>query len=161
MQRIKPVLDSLIGSWQKAYLPGRFIGDATRNTYDLFQYAKNSNLPGIILLIDFSKAFDSISYNFILSTLNIFNFCPFIINWIELLLKDFRSVTVLNGNIGKEIHLGRGCRQGDPISGYLFILAVEILIIALQNNPNIFPYTTKKRTPPTCWTAMRTTLSYS
>ena len=71
-QRIKPVLESLIGGWQKAYLPERYIGDATRNTYDLFQYAKNNNLPGIILLIDFSKAFDSISYNYILSTLKVY-----------------------------------------------------------------------------------------
>ena len=144
-QRIKPVLDSIIGTWQKAYLPHRYIGDATRNTYNIFQYAKNNNIPGIILLIDFSKAFDSISYNYILSTLKNFNFCPFIINWIELLLKNFRSVTVLNGNIGNDIFLGRGCRQGDPISGYLFILAVEILIIALMNHPDIFPYSTKKK----------------
>ena len=142
-QRIKPVLESLIGSWQKAYLPDRYIGDATRNTYDIFSYAKNNNLPGILLLIDFSKAFDSISYNYILSTLRIYGFCNYIISWIELLLRNFRSVTVLNGNIGKEIELGRGCRQGDPISGYLFIIAVEILIIALQNNHNIQPYTTR------------------
>ena len=145
-QRIKPVLDSIIGEWQKAYLPNRYIGDATRNTYDIFQYAKNNNLPGIVLLIDFSKAFDSISYNYILSTLKVFGFCPYIINWIELLLKNFRSVTVLNGNIGEEIPLGRGCRQGDPISGYLFILAVELLILALQTNNDIHPYRTKKGT---------------
>ena len=60
-------------------------------------------------------------------------------------MKNFRSVTVLNGNIGNEIFLGRGCRQGNPISGYLFILAVETLIIALMNHPDIFPYSTKKK----------------
>ena len=130
----------------KGILPNRYIGDATRNTYDIFQYAKNNNLPGIVLLIDFSKAFDSISYNYILSTLKVFGFCPYIINWIELLLKNFRSVTVLNGNIGEEIPLGRGCRQGDPISGYLFILAAELLILALQTNNDIHPYRTKKGT---------------
>ena len=142
-QRVKPVLECLIGGWQKAYLPDRYIGDATRNTYNLFQYAKNNNLPGIVLLIDFSKAFDSISYDYILSTLKVYGFCNYIISWIELLLQNFRSVTVLNGNIGEEIELGRGCRQGDPISGYLFIIAVELLIIALQSDYKIQPYTTR------------------
>ena len=142
-QRIKPVLEFLIDDWQKAYLPDRYIGDATRNTYDLFQYAKNNNLPGIVLLIDFSKAFDSISYDYILSTLKVYGFCNSIISWIELLLRNFRSVTVLNGNIGEEIELGRGCRQGDPISGYLFIIAVELLIIALHSDNNVKPYTTR------------------
>ena len=65
-------------------------------------------------------------------------------------MKNFRSVTVLNGNIGEEIQLGRGCRQGDPISGYLFILAVEILILALHANNDILPYRTKKGTAHLC-----------
>ena len=68
--RLKPILDRIISPWQKAYLPNRFIGDVTRNTFDLFQHAKTHNLPGIMLQIDFSKAFDSISFEFIENTLN-------------------------------------------------------------------------------------------
>ena len=34
--RLKPILDRIISPWQKSYLPNRFIGDVTRNTFDLF-----------------------------------------------------------------------------------------------------------------------------
>ena len=43
--RLKPIFDSLIQDWQKAYLPDRYIGEITRNTFDMFQHAKNNNFP--------------------------------------------------------------------------------------------------------------------
>ena len=61
-------LDRILENEQKAYVPGRFISECTRNTYDIFTQAKENNLPGIILLIDFEKAFDSVSFEFILTT---------------------------------------------------------------------------------------------
>ena len=56
---------------------------------------------------------------------------------------NFRGVTVVNGNISTPFNISRGCRQGDPISGYLFILVMEILALLLKKNKNIKPYRTK------------------
>ena len=47
--RLKPIMDRIIRGGQKAYIPGRYIGEVTRTTYNLFQYAKANNLPGMIL----------------------------------------------------------------------------------------------------------------
>ena len=68
-ERLKPVLERIMCSEQKAYIPGRFIEEVTRTTFDIFQYAKQNNLPGMILLIDFQKAFDSVSFRFLVLTL--------------------------------------------------------------------------------------------
>ena len=140
--RLKSILDRIISPWQKAYLPNRFIGDVTRNTFDLFQHAKTNNIPGVMLQIDFSKAFDSISFAFIENTLKLFNLRPTYIAWINSLLKNFQSSILINGYPTPRIRVGRGCRQGDPIAGYLFIIGVELLLPKLHNCKDIHPWST-------------------
>ena len=56
--------------------------------------------------------------------------------------KCFQTVTVVNGNISKPFDVKRGCRQGDPTSGYLFILVIEILALMLEKS-KLKPYRTR------------------
>ena len=67
-------MQRIIAGWQKAYLSGRFIGEITRGVYDVFNYAKHNDTLGILLLIDFSKAFDSISHEYIKNMMKAVNF---------------------------------------------------------------------------------------
>merc|ERR1712112_445316 len=120
----------------------RFIGDVTRNTFDLFQHAKTHNLPGRMLQIDFSKAFDSISFEFIEKTLKLSNLNPTYISWINSLLKNFQSSILINGYPTPRIRVSRGCRQGNPIAGYFFIICVALLLLKLQNCKDILPCST-------------------
>ena len=87
-----------------------------------------------MLQIDLSKAFDSISFEFIENTLKIFNPSPTYKSWINSLLKNFESSILIN--------VGRGCRQGDSIAGYLFIKCVELLLLKLHNCKDITPWST-------------------
>lgn len=68
--RIKTVLNFLIHDNQKGFLKDRFIGENTRLIYDALHITKEEQIPGMILLIDFEKAFDSISWRFMYDTLN-------------------------------------------------------------------------------------------
>ena len=94
----------------------------------------------MILLIDFEKAFDSVSFKMIDATLEMFGFGQYYRDWITILLKDFEACINNSGNISKRFPVKRGCRQGDPISGYLFILYIEVLAIALKSNEEIKSY---------------------
>jgi len=68
--RLKSVLDSIISHSQKGFISGRYIGECTRLVSDLITNMKNKNIPGIILLIDFEKAFDTLEWKFLDKTLN-------------------------------------------------------------------------------------------
>ena len=108
---------------------------------------KTKNLPGMLILIDFEKAFDSVSFKFIITTLELFGFGEVFIKWITIKLGmktgcHFQAVTVVNGNISKPFDVKRGCSQGDLISGYLFILVIEILALMLVK-AKLRPYKTK------------------
>ena len=62
--RIKSVLDKLVHGSQSGFISGRYIGDNTCLLYDLMQFVEENNIPGLLLLIDFEKAFDSLSWKF-------------------------------------------------------------------------------------------------
>ncbi len=93
--------------------------------------------PGIILTVDFEKAFDSISWKFIDRTLEAFNFGPFFRRCINILYKNISSSIINNGEISEWFNPQRGVRQGCPISPYLFIMAVELLAISIRENSKI------------------------
>ena len=94
----------------------------------------------MLLMIDFEKAFDSVDFWFLVASLELFGDGEHFITWVKIILgceegTQFNAVTVVNGNISRPFEIKRGCRQGDPISGYLFILVMEVLALLLKKTP--------------------------
>ena len=58
---LKKVLDSIITKSQSGFITRRFIGENTRLIYDVMHHIESEDLSGQLLLIDFEKAFDSVS----------------------------------------------------------------------------------------------------
>ena len=135
--RLKTGLKEIINTDQIGYMEGRFCGENTRLIADMIEYAKLTKTETILLLIDFEKTFDTINWNFLLQTLEFYNFGPFFINWIKLIYKDIYSRVANNGYISETFGISRGIRQGDPISALLFLPVAEIMATVIRNNTNI------------------------
>jgi len=140
------VLQDVISSNQKGFLPGRYIGENTRMVYDIMQYLQGKKQEGMIMLIDFEKAFDSLEWHYIDEVLKVYKSGEEFKRWCKVLYTNSNSCVINGGNFSKFFTLERGCRQGDPLSPYLFILAIEPLARAIENSDNIKGIKVKDKT---------------
>ena len=51
--------------------------------------------------------------------------------------RDISSCVMNNGLTTGYFNVNRGLRQGDPSSCYLYVLAIELLLISIRENVNI------------------------
>lgn len=57
--------------------------------------------------------------------------------WIKILNTNFRATILQSDFLSTHFDIQRGCRQGDPVASYLFILCAEILAILIKQNHDI------------------------
>ena len=98
-----------------------------------------------MVTIDVQKAFDSLNHSFFLAVLKAFGFRKDFLHWIETLLTNQESCVLNSGTTTKYFKLKKGTRQRDPVSAFLFILALEIVFLIIKANQsiklfNIFDY---------------------
>ena len=142
--RIKNVLPNIIHHNQTGFIKDRYIGETVRSIFDIMDFTVEENIPGLMIFIDFQKAFDSLEWNFLQSCLESFNFGPNFIRWVMTIYNNIQSCVINNGIASNYFTLLRGVRQGDPLSLYLFLVAVETLAIEIRQNSMISGITIEK-----------------
>jgi len=133
-KRIKKVLNTLISHEQTGFVPGRYIGENIFKLTSLIEYCKLEHIDGMLVQIDFEKAFDTIDWQFIEYTLEKFMFPSFVLSWIKIIYNNSNTSCVVNNGWKSDFfQIFRGLKQGCPLSPILFILCGELLTNAIKN----------------------------
>ena len=98
-ERLKQILLYIINEDQTGFISGRFIGENIRLLYDVIDFIEKNDLPGMLLLIDFEKAFHSVSWDFLFDVLDFFNFGEDFKTWIKVFYKNIQSCMIVNGHL--------------------------------------------------------------
>ncbi|XP_050211912.1 uncharacterized protein LOC126662068 [Mercurialis annua] len=123
--RLAPLLPLIISENQFGFIKGRSIHDCHMIAFELIHLAHRRRDQMFLIKLDFKKAFDSISWDFILKMLVKMNFSTTWIKWIASFFDSAQLSVLINGSPSQNFKMERGVRQGDPLSPMLFVLAVE------------------------------------
>ncbi len=124
-KRMKNALNEIIDETQCGFMKGRHISSNIRLVIYLVQYSNLLNGDPLLLFLDFRKAFDSVSRNFIFDSLKLFGFGQYFIKRVKALYcGSNRSINLANRTSRFEIN--RGIRQGCPISAFLFLVVAQV-----------------------------------
>jgi hypothetical protein len=130
--RISQISQKVISLSQIAFLPGRNIMEEVIVLHEMIHEMHRKKQNGLILKIDFEKAYDKINWSFVQQTLRMKGFSPKWCQWVASFMEGGHVGVKVNDQVGKNFQTKKGVRQGDPLSPTLFNIMVEMLAILIK-----------------------------
>ncbi|KAF4079370.1 hypothetical protein AMELA_G00177250, partial [Ameiurus melas] len=101
---------------------------------DVICYARDRDIRLVALNLDFEKAFDRVSHQFLFQVLDKMGFPDRFIAWVGLLYTGIVSKILVNGHLSKAVNIRSGVRQGCPLSPLLYVACIEPLAQILRKD---------------------------
>ena len=130
--RLAAHLDSLVSETHSGFIKGRQASESILIVKEVVHSIQSNKCKGLVLKLDFEKAFDSVRWDFLIETMEAMNFDPKWCSWIRGILHSTRISILDNGSPTAEFSPERGLRQGDPISPLLYNLVGEVLSVMME-----------------------------
>ena len=123
--RLKQLMPSIVHSDQTCSVINRTIFSnlhLIRYTLDMIN---KTDETGIFVSLDQMKAFDRVDHDFLMRVLSKFGFGPSFCRWVSIFYSNVFSQIICNGKLSAPVFLGRGVRQGCPLSPVLYVLTSQ------------------------------------
>ena len=133
-KRLRMICKEVIGEEQLAFLENNDIHEGHIMINRILELARDKRCKGFLAAIDYKSAFDSIKHSFIWKTLAQYGVGDKCIGLLKTLYNKASSSVINFGTTTGSFDLDRGCRQGDPVASYIFILVIEVLLNAMRKS---------------------------